>query len=100
MVEIFGVPCHAWNFNFFEMLVNRVGKYVCSDENTLKSDNMDVARFMVRKNCVKVLNETLLVRIDDELFSISTLEDTHGSLRNNMNCNGNLSFDRDSSSSN
>ncbi|XP_058746100.1 uncharacterized protein LOC131618968 [Vicia villosa] len=33
--RIFGIPCHAWNIEFFMEFANWVGRYVCLDENTL-----------------------------------------------------------------
>ena len=42
-----GIPCHAWNKEFFS-LANAFGSYICSDDSTLKRMNMDDARFLVR----------------------------------------------------
>src|SRR3954468_14848507 len=59
-----GIPCHAWNFNFFEKLANQVGTYICADENTQKGTIMDVARIMVRTDKSKELNDSFSVSID------------------------------------
>ncbi|CAI8594473.1 unnamed protein product [Vicia faba] len=84
-LRVYGILCHVWNFNFFEMLANKVGKYVCCDENTLNSANMDITRILVRTTCCLVLNESFNVLIDDIVFRIKMLDDSHGPLRISLN---------------
>lgn len=43
----------------------------------LKSDCMDVARFLVRTGCAMVLNETFNIKINEETFRIEMTEDSH-----------------------
>ncbi|XP_058775601.1 uncharacterized protein LOC131649870 [Vicia villosa] len=87
-LRVFGVPCQAWSFEFFELLANRVGSYICAYEQTLKAINMDVERFMVRTWCSRVLNEVVKVHIDGVLFKIKIVEDLHGPIRINLNSKG------------
>lgn len=60
-LRVYGIPCHAWNFSFFEMLANTLGTYVYSDENVLKGTNMDITskciltNFIIKSNCVRTL---------------------------------------------
>lgn len=75
---MYGIPCHAWNFEFFEMLAKMVGTHVCCDDNTLKPENMDIARFLVRTSRVEVLNEVIRVVIDGEPFTIKITKDMYG----------------------
>lgn len=70
MVKVLWHSFHAWNLSFFEMLANTIGKYICSDDNTLKGKCMDVARFLVKTICVMVLNESFNVLINGETFRI------------------------------
>ncbi|XP_058726434.1 uncharacterized protein LOC131597779 [Vicia villosa] len=46
--RIYGVPCHAWNAEFFVKLANSIGSFVCIDENTANKACMDIARVMMR----------------------------------------------------
>lgn len=65
-----GVPCHAWNDNFFEVISTTLGYFVNCDENTSAKLNMDVSRFNIRTRCVAVINEVLFVMINGLLFRI------------------------------
>lgn len=80
-LRLHGVPCHAWNFRFFELMANGIGSYVYYDEDTLKGFNREVAKIIVRTNGVKVLNEIVSVLIDDVCFIIKIAEETHAPLR-------------------
>ncbi|XP_058758617.1 uncharacterized protein LOC131631862 [Vicia villosa] len=86
-LRVYGIPCHAWSFSFFEMLANRFGSYVCSDENTLNGSNMDIARFMIRTSGTSVLNENLEVNINGIPYKIALREDSYGPLRLSLNQN-------------
>lgn len=44
-------------------------------------DCMDVERFIVRYICAMVLNESINVKINKDLFRIKMMEDYHGSMR-------------------
>lgn len=44
-VHCFGVPLHAWNVDLFSKIVERVGTYMYSDDNTDKKKSLDVAHF-------------------------------------------------------
>lgn len=98
-LRVFRVPYHAWSFDFFKFLANRVGTYICSDDQTLKAVNMDVGRFMVRTHCSRVLNKILKVKIDGVIFNIKIVEDLHGLIRINLNNEGLKPDQRDCSSS-
>lgn len=80
-LRCYGIPCKTWNYSFFEMLANMVGKFICADENTSKGVCMNVARFMVKTKCALVLNETFNVLVNDVTFRIKMTEDTHCPLR-------------------
>lgn len=64
----FGIHCHAWNTPFCEFLAKMVGMFICSDDNTMKLECMDVARFLVRTRCTLTLNETFKIKINEEVF--------------------------------
>lgn len=62
-----------------------VGKYVCCDDNTLKGENLDIARILFRTTCASVLNESFSLCINGIVFKIKMSEDTHVPLRINLN---------------
>ncbi|CAK8531108.1 unnamed protein product [Lathyrus sativus] len=80
-LRCYRIPFHAWNFYFFELLAKTHRNYVCVYDNTLKEYCMDVSIIMVMTNCAVVLNETFKVQINDEIFSIKMIEDSHDLLR-------------------
>lgn len=67
---VYRITCHTWNFNFFELLAKRVGKYVCCDVDKLNSINMDIARILVRTSTTTEMDETFNVKIDSTFFRI------------------------------
>lgn len=83
-LRVYGIPCHAWNFEFFEMIANMVGKYVCCNDNTLKGEHMDIARILVRTTCASMMNESFSVHINGVILRIKMTEDSHGLLRINL----------------
>lgn len=59
-VRCYNVPCHAWSLEFFEFIISRTVKYICSDDETLKQTRMDVARILVRTKFSTILNEAFM----------------------------------------
>lgn len=47
-IKVFGVPCHAWNMDFFVNLANNLGSYICVDENTSSGKRNDTAWVLIR----------------------------------------------------
>ncbi|CAK8542124.1 unnamed protein product [Lathyrus sativus] len=80
LLRCYGIPCHAWNVAFFDILAKTVGIYVCIDDNTLKRECKNVAIILVRTHCAMVINETFKVMINNEVFNIKMCEDYHGPL--------------------
>lgn len=65
---------------FFSLVANMVGKYVCADESTVKAEYMDLERIIVRTKCAASLNDSFSVKIDGKVFRIKIAEDSHGPL--------------------
>ncbi|XP_058784074.1 uncharacterized protein LOC131658840 [Vicia villosa] len=82
-IRVYGVPCHAWSNDFFVSLANRLGEFICLDDNTMSGSNMDIARFMIRVDSRFNLPESLKVAIDGVLFNLNLREDSYGPLRIN-----------------
>ncbi|KAI5413648.1 hypothetical protein KIW84_057994 [Lathyrus oleraceus] len=75
-IRCFGIPCHAWNTDLFQFLAKMVGSFICANENTMKNECMDVARFLVKMSCAIVTNETFYVCINGKSFRIKMIEDS------------------------
>lgn len=56
------------------MLAKTIRNYVCCDDSTLSSVNLDITRILIKINRVDVLNEVFNVKI-------KTVEDSYGPLR-------------------
>lgn len=69
---------------FFELISSIVGSYICSDDNTMKKDCLDVAKFLVRTRCAMVANEPFNVKINNEVLKIKMVEESHGSMHFTM----------------
>ncbi|XP_058765713.1 uncharacterized protein LOC131639233 [Vicia villosa] len=80
-IRIYGVPCHAWCSEFFESVANKLGSFVCLDENTMTGNSMDIARCLVRVNATFILPEIVQIVIDGKSFVLNLREDTYGPLR-------------------
>ncbi|XP_058740820.1 uncharacterized protein LOC131613142 [Vicia villosa] len=80
-IRVHGVPCHAWNIDFFEALANSFGCFVNMDENYKEGKNMDIARILIRVPLCFSLAERISVAIDGEIFSLALREDAYGPFR-------------------
>ncbi|PNX58851.1 hypothetical protein L195_g051122, partial [Trifolium pratense] len=81
MMVLYGVPIHAWNDNFFSLLAKQYGIYLNADDTTSKKLSMDVARILIRTPGLKAVDDFISVKVDDELFQIRLIEDSHGPMR-------------------
>lgn len=79
-IRCFGIPIHAWSADFFSKLIEHVGMYLYSDDNTEKRKAFDVARFLIRTNSIESLNQVVTVIIKDVSYSIKIVEDWCGPL--------------------
>ncbi|CAI8610467.1 unnamed protein product [Vicia faba] len=76
-LRVFGLPCHAWHAKVFDFMSKSVGVFICVDEETTKHKTMDVARILIRTKYCMVLNETYNISINENIFRIKVVEDTH-----------------------
>ncbi|KAI5416291.1 hypothetical protein KIW84_041368 [Lathyrus oleraceus] len=70
-----GLPCHARNQRFFELVIAMLGVYICSGDNTSTKEKMDVARLMIRARCEtsrKIINVVSGPKSDDLEMGMST----------------------------
>ncbi|MCH89527.1 DUF4283 domain protein, partial [Trifolium medium] len=47
-LRAYGIPVHPWYDHFFTAITASTGKFINSDDCTMKKDCMDVARLLVR----------------------------------------------------
>lgn len=66
---------------FFVGFANRLGSYVCLDENTQKGSCKDIARIMIRVPIDFKLKENMKVVIDEVTFFLVLREDSYGHVR-------------------
>lgn len=79
-IRVHGVPCHVWGADFFVMLANSIGSFICIDENTANIACLDIARVMVRVPFSFNLLDGYLVEIYSKDFWLILREDTWGPL--------------------
>ncbi|GAB4853987.1 hypothetical protein Ancab_040190 [Ancistrocladus abbreviatus] len=79
------IPLHIWSDNFFMNLARHWGECVCIDPNTSEKRRLAVARVAICTSATGVINSSLRIKIDDEIFRISVAEETpcHGGCSNN-----------------
>jgi hypothetical protein len=80
-VRIYGVPVHAWNFDFFSQVAKPWGILLNTDDATSKKISMDVARLLIRTSSQRVVDEFFDVNINGVLFHLRALEDSYGPMR-------------------
>ncbi|XP_058746152.1 uncharacterized protein LOC131619025 [Vicia villosa] len=59
-VRVYGVPCHAWSNDFFETLANRLGLFICLDENTMTGRRIPLEKSYMRIDPAEDTCESLL----------------------------------------
>lgn len=69
------MPAQAWNSDFFVLLANFVGTFICLDESTSSGVRLDVARIWIRVALSSKLVESLTIRIDGKIFSLLLKEE-------------------------
>ncbi|XP_058747128.1 uncharacterized protein LOC131620126 [Vicia villosa] len=80
-IRLYGVPSMTWNFDFFVGLGNKIGKFICVDENTSSRSCMDIARIMITVPLLFHLEDFVNVVIDGKEYSLVVREDSFGPLR-------------------
>ncbi|PNX87622.1 hypothetical protein L195_g043715, partial [Trifolium pratense] len=80
-LRVYGIPAHAWNDEFFQLISKPWGHYINADDGTNKKISMDVARLLIRTSGQRVVDEFLDVKIDGEVFHIRIIEDSYGPMR-------------------
>lgn len=87
-INITGAPIHAWNIEFFKLLVSPVGTFIKVDQATHQKERLDVARVLVCSSSPTIINLVVRVNIDDTVFSLRFLEDIFRFNTSRLNSDG------------
>jgi len=74
-VRIYGVPLHAWNYDFFKLCVMDCGRLLRVDDITLERDRFDYARILLSTNFLDVINTETQIMVDGVLFDFKIIEE-------------------------
>jgi len=74
-VRIYGVPLHAWNYDFFKLCVYDCGRLMRVDDITLDRDRFDYARVLVSTSSLELINSEARVLVDGVLFEFKIIEE-------------------------
>jgi hypothetical protein len=55
-VRIYGVPLHAWNYDFFKLCVMDCGRLLKIDDITMDRDRFDYARILLSTSSLEIIN--------------------------------------------
>jgi hypothetical protein len=79
-VRLFGVPLHIWSWEGFKKIIWRYGTLLNLDPETLDHSRFDVARAQITVNYWEMVDETIEVKVDEEVFIIRMIEERFGSV--------------------
>ena len=74
-VRIYGVPLHAWNYDFFKLCVCDCGRLMRVDDITLDRDRFDYARVLVSTSSLDIINSKANILVDGVLFEFKIIEE-------------------------
>jgi len=74
-LRIFGVPLHAWNYDFFKLCVYDCGRLLKVDDITLDRDRFDYARVLVSTCSLNLINSEASILVDGALFQFRIMEE-------------------------
>ncbi|KAI5411279.1 hypothetical protein KIW84_056397 [Lathyrus oleraceus] len=76
-LRVYGIPCHAENFDLFAFITKTVGLYICDDDCMSSQTKFDVESILVRTGCSLAINEIFSIRIEVIIFRIKVVEEKH-----------------------
>ena len=74
-VRIYGVPLHAWNYDFFKLCVYDCGRLLRLDDITLDRDRFDYARILVATNSLDVIKQEASIVVDGVPLEFKIIEE-------------------------
>ncbi|CAL0310742.1 unnamed protein product [Lupinus luteus] len=73
-LRCYGLPLHAWNVALFEKLANHFGSLLPMEFDSALKLSFGPCWLRVRTNCCRVIDQTLVVRVDGKDFSVHVKE--------------------------
>jgi len=74
-VRIYGVPLHAWNYDFFKLCVYDCGRLLRIDDISLDRDRFDYARVLVSTSSLDIIRTEAHVVVDGVLLDFQLIEE-------------------------
>jgi len=74
-LRIYGVPLHAWNYDFFKLCVYDFGRLLRIDDITLDKDRFDYARVLVSTSSLDIIKRDASIVVDGVLLGFQIIEE-------------------------
>lgn len=74
-VKIYGVPLHAWNYDFFKLCVLDCGRLLKIDDITMDRDRFDYARILLSTFSLDIIKTEAQIMVDGVLFNLHIIEE-------------------------
>ncbi|XP_058746534.1 uncharacterized protein LOC131619461 [Vicia villosa] len=90
-IRVFGIPCYAWNSEFFMSLANSLGTFINLDRSTCEGSCFDFARITMKVKLDFVQRQTVLTEIDGCSFSLYVVEESAYQFSNSVSLTSSIS---------
>jgi len=77
-LQVYGIPAHAWNDDFFRLCVMNSGRFIRVDDCTLEKARLDFARILISTPNIEIVNTTAELSIDGCVYVIKLVEEWGG----------------------
>ena len=74
-LRIYGVPLHAWNYDFFKLCVYDCGRLLRVDDVTVDRDRFDYARVLVSTSSLDIIKTEAHVVVNGVLLDFQLIEE-------------------------
>ena len=74
-LRIYGVPLHAWNYDFFKLCVYDCGRLLRIDDVTLDRDRFDYARVLVSTSSLDIIKREASIVVDGVFLEFHIIEE-------------------------
>lgn len=71
----FGVPLHAWNPKFFQLVATKFGKLVKIDDDTLNKNKFQESRILINTSYPEIPKTPVKVEVDGRVYNIRIKEE-------------------------
>lgn len=74
-LQVYGIPLHIWDEDFFKLLGTKFGVFLDFDECTIEKKRLDVARILVDTPRLGVIDEMINISVVGERYKIWVMEE-------------------------